>query len=248
MNRQLYLGFLLSLTCAVAQAQTFKCKTPDGKSFFSDTGCPSQSAVQSVRQNEYISVERQRQAYEVNSRNANQLGSIEMQKASDRESIRRQILAIERDDAQQAAIAKQQEAENNLKRQRNECSDLNRRATTAAQSAAVSEICAKPQPDRDRFNDCKDKLARATSPSEQALIAATCTGDPNSAARVHEAAGSGLSHVSPAEAPHPLAIIKNCNGANCSDQMGNRYNTTAGKTVRSDGKRCYQRGNAMYCD
>lgn len=248
MNRQLYLGLMLSLACAAAQAQAFKCKTADGKTFFSDTGCPSQSALQSVRQSEYVSADRQRQAQEVNSRNASQLGGIETQKAADKESVRRQIIALEREDARQAAVVRQQEAETNIKRQRDECSDLSRRTTTPAQSAALSEICAKPQPDRDRFNDCKDKLARATSPSEQALIAATCTGDPNSAARVHEVAASGSRHIAPQSNQPPLAIIKSCNGANCSDQMGNRYNTTAGKTVRSDGKRCYQQGSAMYCD
>ena len=45
-----------------------------------------------------------------------------------------------------------------------------------------------------------------------------------------------------------MPVIKNCNGNSCSDQFGQRYTTTAGKTVRSDGARCYQRGNAMYCD
>ena len=45
-----------------------------------------------------------------------------------------------------------------------------------------------------------------------------------------------------------MPVIKNCTGNSCSDQFGQRYTTTAGKTVRSDGARCYQRGNAMYCD
>ncbi len=50
------------------------------------------------------------------------------------------------------------------------------------------------------------------------------------------------------QVPPPLSIIKNCNGATCTDQSGQRYTTEAGKTVRSDGKRCYQQGSAMYCD
>ena len=50
------------------------------------------------------------------------------------------------------------------------------------------------------------------------------------------------------QAPAPLSIIKNCTGATCTDQTGQRYTTEAGKTVRSDGKRCYQQGKAMYCD
>ncbi len=51
------------------------------------------------------------------------------------------------------------------------------------------------------------------------------------------------------EPPKPLSVIKTCNGASCSDQYGSRYDTSAsGKTVRSDGKRCYQQGRVMYCD
>ena len=45
-----------------------------------------------------------------------------------------------------------------------------------------------------------------------------------------------------------MPVIKNCIGDSCSDQFGQRYTTTAGKTVRSDGARCYQRGKVMYCD
>jgi len=247
MNRQLYLGLLLSLTCAVAQAQAFKCRTPDGKSFFSDTGCPGKSTVLTVQQAEYISAERQRQAHEVNERRSTQLQQMDNENAAFNESLRRQQQAVAAEDARQAAIQGQQQANDNMKRQRDECDQLaTNRNMSRSQRAALAEICAKPEPSRERFDGCKEKIAKATSPSQRAMIASTCTGDPEAGARVRDVSRPAPMPM-PAPTP-PLAVIKNCNGGSCADQMGNRYNTTAGKTVRQDGKRCHQQGNAMYCD
>lgn len=243
MNRQLYLGLLLSLTCAVAQAQSFKCKTAEGKSFFSDTGCPGKSTLLTVQQAEYISADRQRQAQAVNDRRSAQLQQIDSENAAFNESLRRQQQAVAAEDARQG----RQQASDNMRRQRDECDQLaTNRNMSRSQRAALAEICAKPEPSRERFDDCKDKIARATSPSQRAMIASHCTGDPDAGARVRDVSRPAPMPM-PAPPP-PLAVIKNCNGDSCADQLGNRYSTTAGKIVRQDGKRCYQQGNAMYCD
>lgn len=93
---------------------------------------------------------------------------------------------------------------------------------------------------QDRHKRCLDEAMRYREP-EQGRMVAVCNGRPYQNENI-------TANVGPVAQPGPLPVIKSCNGNQCSDQMGNRYNTTVGKTVRSDGKRCYQRGNAMYCD
>lgn len=242
MDRQLYLGLLLSLACAAAQAQAFKCKTPDGKSFFSDTGCPSQSSVQSVRQSEYISADRQRQAQEVNERRAAQLQQMDNENTAYNESLRRQQQAVAAEDARQASIQRQQQANDNMRRQRDECDQLaTNRNMPRSQRAALAEICAKPEPNRGRFDDCKEQIARAGNPSQRAMIATNCTGDANAGARVREVSRP------PAPPPGP-SVITSCDHGGCWDNLGNRYNGSGQTMFRSDGKACTRVGTQLQCN
>lgn len=239
---QLFLGLTLSLACTVAQAQAFKCKTPDGKSFFSDTGCPSQSSVQSVRQSEYVSTERQRQAQEVNDRRASELHGIDNEKAAFNESLRQQQQAAAAEDARQAVIQSRQQGTDNLRRQRDECDQLaTNKNMPRSHRAALAEICAKPEPDNQRFNDCKEQIAKAGNPSQRATIASNCTGDANAGARVREVSR-------PPPPPPGPSIITSCDGGGCWDNRGNRYNGSGQTMFRSDGKACTRVGTQLQCN
>jgi hypothetical protein len=248
MNAKVVLLSVLFAVPLFSHAQAFKCRTPSGKVEFSDSPCAGGAQTERVQSNEYISPERQRQAREVQARNASEVERIEGEKAAYNQQLQRQQAAYARADAEQARIDANKKASENLKHQQDECSKLSRRTDMPqSQRAALDEICGKPIPDKDRFDDCKEKLARASNSSQRAVIAASCTGDANSVARVQESSRRRMDSPEP-EAPAPLSIIKNCNGATCTDQTGQRYTTQAGKTVRSDGKRCHQQGSAMYCD
>ncbi len=230
-----------------SDAQTFKCRTPSGNMEFSDSPCAGGSQTERVQSNEYISPERQRQAREVQARNASEVQRIDGEKAAHHQQLQMQQAASARADAEQARIDANKKASENVKAQQDDCSRMaTDRNMGRSQRAALAELCAKPEPNKEKFDDCKAQLAKATSPSQRAMIASNCTGDPEAGARVREV--SRQTPVPIPEAPAPLSVIKSCNGATCRDQTGQRYTTEAGKTVRSDGKRCYQQGKAMYCD
>ncbi len=248
MDIRVPLMLLLVLIPLSSHAQAFKCRTPSGKMEFSDSPCAGGSQTERIQSNEYISPERQRQAREVQARTSSEVERIEGEKAAFNQQLQRQQAAYARADAEQTCIEANKKAAENLKHPQDECLKLSRRTDMPkSQRAALDEICGKPIPDKDRFDDCKEKLARASNPSQRAVIAASCTGDANSVARVEESSRRRMDSPEP-EAPAPLSIIKNCSGATCTDQTGQRYTTEAGKTVRSDGKRCYKQGSAMYCD
>ena len=248
MNARVLLLIALIAFPLAGHAQAFKCRTPSGKMEFSDSPCAGGSQTERIQSNEYISPERQRQAREVQARNVSEVERIEGEKAAYNQQLQRQQAAYARADAEQARIDTNKKAAENLKHQQDECSKLSRRTDMPlSQRAALDEICGKPIPDKDRFDNCKEKLARASNASERAAIAAICTGDQSSVARIEQAARQGTQSAVP-ENPAPLSVIKSCNGATCTDQTGQRYTTEAGKTVRGDGKRCYQQGKTMYCD
>lgn len=248
MDARITLLIVLLAVPFASHAQAFKCRTPSGKMEFSDSPCAGGSQTERIQSNEYISPERQRQAREIHVRNSSEVERIEGEKAAYNQQLQRQQAAYARADAEQARIDVNKKAAENLKHQQDECSKLSRRTDMPlSQRAALDEICGKPIPDKDRFDNCKEKLARASNASERATIAAICTGDQNSVARVEQASRQGTQSAIP-ENPAPLSVIKSCNGATCTDQTGQRYTTEAGKTVRSDGARCYQRGKVMYCD
>lgn len=126
---------------------------------------------------------------------------------------------------------------------------LQRRQAILMQQDANQRIVEQQQP---------TDMARADAAAKRAGCIATATSRRNSTML---AECKGISTVqaqkelddaltdnqppSPARAP---SVIKSCNGVSCFDQYGQKYTTTAGKTVRSDGKRCYQQGKVTRCD
>lgn len=226
-----------------SHAQAFKCRTPSGKVIVSNQGCFDGAQLEKITTAAPVTLDRQLQAAEVNNRMLNQLDGISQEKAAYNAKLQQQQAIQMQEDANNRA----RQGNENVRRQQEECAELaTQKNMGRSQRAALAEICAKPEPNKERFNDCKERLAKSNNPSESAMIAAQCTGDPTAGVRVKEVSRPAPMVVP--EAPAPLSIIKNCNGATCTDQTGQRYTTQAGKTVRSDGKRCYQQGNAMYCD
>lgn len=85
-----------------SHAQTFKCRTPSGKIEFSDSPCAGSSQTERIQSNEYISPERQRQAREVQARNAAEIQGSEADKAAYSQHIYRQQASQAAADQRQA--------------------------------------------------------------------------------------------------------------------------------------------------
>lgn len=206
--------FLALLVAPLAShAQAFKCRTPSGKMEFSDSPCAGGSQTERIQSNEYISPERQRQARDVQARNAYEVERIEGEKAAINQQIARQQASQIAADKRQAVIEQQKSLE-----------------IARAKSAEANGRC----------------IESATSRRNSAMLA-ECKGI--SKAQAQKELDDALNdNQQPLASNQQMPVVKNCTGNSCSDQYGQRYTTTAGKTVRSDGARCYQRGNTMYCD
>jgi len=225
-----------------SHAQAFKCRTPSGKMEFSDSPCAGGSQTERIQSNEYISPERQRQAREVQARNASEVERIEGEKASYNQQLQRQQAAYARADAEQARIDANKKARENVKAQQDDCSRMaTDRNMGSSQRAALAELCAKPEPNKEKFDDCKAQLAKATSPSQRAMIASNCTGDPEAGARVREVSR-------PVPPPIAPSVITSCDKGGCWDNVGNRYNGSGTTLFRMDGKTCQRLGSMMQCN
>lgn len=226
-----------------SHAQAFKCRTPSGKVEFSDSPCAGGAQTERVQSNEYISPERQRQAREVQARNASEVNRIEGEKAAYGQQMQRQQAAYARADAEQARIDANKKASENVKAQQDECSRFaTDRNMGRSQRAALAELCARPEPNKEKFDDCKAQLAKATSPSQRAMIASNCTGDPEAGARVRE-----VSRPAPIQTIPP-SVITSCDKGGCWDDVGNRYNGSGATLFRADGKTCQKIGNMLECN
>lgn len=180
---------------------------------FSDSPCAGGSQTERIQSNEYISPERQRQARDVQARNAYEVERIEGEKAAINQQIARQQASQIAADKRQAVIEQQKSLE-----------------IARAKSAEANGRC----------------IESATSRRNSAMLA-ECKGI--SKAQAQKELDDALNdNQQPLASNQQMPVVKNCTGNSCSDQYGQRYTTTAGKTVRSDGARCYQRGNTMYCD
>ncbi|MBL8420153.1 MAG: DUF4124 domain-containing protein [Dechloromonas sp.] len=85
-----------------SHAQAFKCRTPSGKMEFSDSPCAGGAQTERVQSNEYISPERQRQAREVQARNAAQIQGMEAENAAFKQQQQRQHASQAAADQRQA--------------------------------------------------------------------------------------------------------------------------------------------------
>ncbi len=226
-----------------SHAQAFKCRTPSGKMEFSDSPCAGGSQTERIQSNEYISPERQRQAREVQARNAAQVQSMEAENEAYRASIQRQNQRLYQAEVQDQGRRQVQDSVASCVSRVEGTTGLSQRQKADAISRCHGAGISQAGPDLNGSNDCVQKVESMSGLSGRQRA--------NAIARCHGATvpdDPPRAFAPPPEAPKPLAVIKNCNGATCTDQTGQRYTTQAGKTVRSDGKRCYQQGNAMYCD
>ncbi|MER2511943.1 MAG: DUF4124 domain-containing protein [Nitrosomonas ureae] len=73
-------SLLLALVSATAEAQTYKCKTPAGKTEYSDSPCHSGSKFEAFRPSEAVSDSQRAQAEEVARRNRTGVASSEAQR------------------------------------------------------------------------------------------------------------------------------------------------------------------------
>lgn len=213
MDARITLLIVLLAVPFASHAQAFKCRTPSGKMEFSDSPCAGGSQTERVQSNEYISPERQRQAREVQARNASEVERIEGEKAANNQQMARQQASLVAADKRQAVIDQQKALE-----------------MARAKSAEANGRC----------------IENATNRRNSAMLA-ECKGISKVQAQ-KELDDALTDNQQPPASNQQMPVIKNCIGDSCSDQFGQRYTTTNGKTVRSDGARCYQRGNAMYCD
>lgn len=111
MKIRIALLMVLLVVPFVSHAQAFKCRTPSGKMEFSDSPCAGGSQTERIQSNEYISPERQRQAREVQARNAAQIQGIEAENSAFKQQQQRQQAAQMQSDANQRLIELRQSAE-----------------------------------------------------------------------------------------------------------------------------------------
>ncbi len=82
----LAMAWLVAITAStVCSADIYKCKTPDGRTVFSDAGCLGGVEVKSTRANETHSTGARTQAVETHARRRQQLDAIEAERAAQRD-------------------------------------------------------------------------------------------------------------------------------------------------------------------
>ena len=231
-----------------ASAQVFKCKGVDGKIQFSDKPCAGAKQTERLPdRTSYVTPEQQYEAQQRTARMRDEIDANEQEiaaaNAARQAEYRREQAVAERQAPRDQASANDAEAVSACVR------DVERRGASQNVKAQMIAACrtagttqrATGTPSS-AVSECVRNVERTgASEREKARQIALCHG------------GDVQQEPYPPHRPvapiHPAqAVIKNCVGPSCTDQFGNRYTTTAGKTVRSDGKRCYQQGSRLYCD
>ncbi|WP_374328700.1 hypothetical protein [Azonexus sp.] len=242
MLREPRLCLLLSLLLVspLAVAQAYKCRTPDGRTVFYERPCEGAERTLKAVPGEAISEERQAEA-----RAAHQRRQLELQRLEE-----------------EAAAAKPPPpaatADGASPAQRKECADLARNARlTAAQQAALGEICARPPRDAGGFANCRQQILDTIDADRNALIASTCTGDPEAGQRVLAAARPAEQHalrplIASPQLHRPPQNPRDCSKGGCGEPAGKPAGKPAGPpTVNfgtGGGKNCRMQGNQILCN
>lgn len=238
----------VALAAAGANAQVYKCKGADGKIQFSDKPCIGAKQTELVPdRGSYVSPEQQ---YEAQQRTAKMRDEIDAnaQEVAAANAARHAAFKREQAVADQQA-AREQMAANSSDAMAACVRDVERRGASQNVKAQMIAACrtagssqrATSTPSS-AVSECVKNVERTgASEREKARQIALCHGGDVQPEVYRPAHPVALN-------PAPQAVIKSCNGPSCTDQFGNRYTTTQGKTVRSDGKRCYQQGTRLYCD
>ena len=233
---------VMTIAATQANAEVFKCKGADGKVQFSDTACKAGSRSEVIPDRAPVTQQQQYEALQRGEQMQNEAAAVDGERAAARASQQAQDADAERKLAVSKAASNDTDAVAACVR------DVERRGASQNVKAEMLAACRtaglvqrSTGISGDAVSNCVKNVERTgASEKEKARQLALCHGgdvQPEPIPLPVEKAG-----------PAPLLVIKNCTGSTCTDQMGNRYTTTQGKTVRSDGKRCYQQGNAFYCD
>jgi len=236
------------VTASGAGAQVFKCKGADGKIQFSDKPCAG--AKQTERLPDRTSYVTPEQQYEAQQRTARMRDEIDTnaQEVAAANAVRH--AEFKRELAAEAQRAEREQATANASDAVAACvRDVERRGASQnvkAQMIAACRTAGRKQQatgtPSSEVSECVKNVERTgASEREKARQIALCHGG-EVQPEVHRPIRQATVN------PTPQAVIKSCNGPMCTDQFGTRYTTTVGKTVRSDGKRCYQQGSRLYCD
>lgn len=231
-----------------ANAQVLKCSESNGKVLFSDRPivCSGQSEVV---------------------RDKGSFVSRGDRLAAQERTVRMQAEIVDnRNERDSAALARHEAY-------RNDVAETERKAaaeqTSSNEANAVSN-CVRDVERRGASQDVKAQLIAACRTSGLAQRSSGVSGDAVSncvknvertgaseKVKSRELARCHGADVQP-DHPHPVSspvanipspgIIKNCSGSQCTDTNGNRYSSSLGKIVRSDGSRCYQQGNRIFCN
>lgn len=244
MGKSLFLLLAAAITTN-AGAQVYRCKGPDGKVQFSDTVCKAGISSEIVPDRAPVTEQQRYEAQQRALRMQDEAATLDAEKASAQAAYRAQQQRQQAETERKAAPLR--EASIDADAIAACVRDVERRGASQKVKAEMIAACRTAGLAQrstglsgDVVNDCVRRVERTSaSEKEKARQLAICHGGDVSPESLPPPVQSN---------PPPLAIIKNCNGPTCTDQMGNRYTTTGGKTVRSDGKRCYQQGNAVYCD
>ncbi|MFV5214383.1 hypothetical protein ACLIIZ_11740 [Azonexus caeni] len=246
MLREPRLCLLLSLLLVspLAVAQAYKCRTPDGRTVFYERPCEGAERTLKAVPGEAISEERQAEA-----RAAHQRRQLELQRLEEEAAATKPPAAA---NALPSATADGASPE-----QRKECGDLARNARlTAAQQAALGEICARPPRDAGGFASCRKQILDTIDADRNALIASTCTGDPEAGQRVLAAARPAVRH-----SPRPLIVSppphrpspnpqnpRDCSKGGCAEAPVKPAAAPAINLGAGGGKNCRMQGNQILCN
>lgn len=246
MSKYLLLLVLLVSSLNVG-AQVFKCKGVDGKIQFSDTTCKGSAQAEIVKdRGSYVDPQDQ---YNAQQRTIRMQGEIAVKDNEKAAAVAAHQGELKRQEAESSRkVAGAQAASNDADAVAACVRDVERRGASQNVKAEMLAACRTAGLVQrstgitgDAISNCVKNVERTgASEKEKARQLATCHGG--------DVQPEPLPPPVQKTGPAPLLVIKNCVGSTCTDQMGNRYTTTLGKTVRSDGKRCYQQGNAFYCD
>jgi len=244
------LKYLLLSVVAIAvtqvDADVFKCIGADGKIQFSDTACKAGNRSEVIPDRAPVTQQQQYEAQQRGQQMQNDAAALDGEKATAQASQQAKQQRQEVETERKLAVSKA--ASNDADAVAACVQDVERHGASPNVKAEMLAACRtaglvqrSTGISGEAVSNCVKSVERTgASEKEKARQLASCHGADVQPEPIHPPIKKA--------GPTPLLVIKNCAGSTCTDQMGNHYTTTQGKTVRSDGKRCNQQGNAFYCD
>lgn len=135
---------LIALFSVSAQAQNFKCKTPEGKTIFQEIPCQGTTRTEAVRGNDYVPPSERYAAQQRRMNDKAQVDTIEQQAEQRRLAAEQHRLAEERQEIRQRQIDQEQRLQDIEQRQRKYEQDA-KRAAPRARPAPSPRFCDVPR-------------------------------------------------------------------------------------------------------